>query len=234
MINNKLVILSGPSCVGKTPLINSFYKLYPELAKKLKKIVLYNSRPPRPTEKDGIDYYFRTREKIEEFWGKENCIVIDVRGDLQVLDTSKLLEQLKNNDVLYEGNTYIAKILLQHELLKDINKLSVFLSPFSEQEIAQLKAGWSDKEFKNYVFNIMKSKLLRRANKFGQEFNEKVIENIDQRAADAYHELNDAKLFDFIIDNHDGEDSDNWNEPVPENSDAYLAVQKFSNLLNNA
>ena len=233
MNKNKLIILSGPSCVGKTPLINTFNKLYPQQAANLKKIVLYNSRLPRPSENEGIDYYFRAKEEIEGLNNKKKFIVMEVRGDLQALDTTELLKQLEKSDVFFEGNTYIAKILLQHPLLKNINKLSIFLSPFSKDEVLQLKSNLGEKGFENYVFNTMKSKLIRRAEKFKQEFSEKVLKNIDQRAADAYHELKDANVFDFVIPNHDGEGSDNWDEPIPENSDAYLAVREFFNLLIN-
>jgi len=231
MNKNRLIIITGPSCVGKTPLINAFHKLHPQQAETIQKIVLYNSRSPRPSEKEGIDYYFRKQKEIEELRNKENFIVIEVRGDLQALDSTELLRQLENSDVLYEGNTYIAKILLQHNLIKNINKLSIFISPFSKDEILQFKSDFGEKGFENYVFNTMKSKLLRRVKKFGQELSDKVLNNIDQRATDAYYEINDAGMFDFIIPNHDGEGSDNWEDPIPENSDAYLAAKDFSILL---
>lgn len=233
MKKNRLIILTGPSCVGKTPLINAFQKMYPEQAANLKKIVLYNSRPSRSSEKEGVDYYFKDRSEIESFRNKENYIVTEVRGDLQALDTSELLKQLKKTNVFYEGNIYIAKILLQNPLLNKINNLSIFLSPFSIDEIIELKSELGEKGFENYVFNTMKSKLLRRAKKFNQKLTENILKNIDQRAADAYHELNDAPLFDFVIPNHDGEGSDNWKVPIPENSDAYLVTKKFSTLIND-
>jgi guanylate kinase len=231
MNKNRLIILSGPSCVGKTPLIKAFYKLYSKKAASLKKIVLYNSRAPRPAETEGVDYFFRSKEEFEKLRKKENFVVMNVRGDLQALDTTELIKHLKTGDVFFEGNTYTAKILLQHPLIKNINKLSIFLSPFSKDEILKLKSDLGEKGFENYVFNTMKSKLIRRAEKFKQEFSEKVMNNIDQRAADAYHELKDAWKFDYVIPNRDGEGSDNWEEPIPESSDAYIAVKEFSILL---
>ena len=61
----RLVILSGPSCVGKSPLARDLARFHPELHRRLQKLVLYNSRDPRPGEKDGVDYHFRTRAQIE-------------------------------------------------------------------------------------------------------------------------------------------------------------------------
>jgi len=62
--SGRLVILSGPSCVGKSPLEKALGRFFPELRQRLQKLVLYNSRAPRPGEMDGKDYYFRTREQI--------------------------------------------------------------------------------------------------------------------------------------------------------------------------
>ncbi len=44
----RLIILSGPSCVGKSSLHKALLRLYPEFAARLQKLVLYASRPPRP------------------------------------------------------------------------------------------------------------------------------------------------------------------------------------------
>ena len=233
MNTNKLIILSGPSCVGKTPLVKAFKKLYPEQAASLKKIVLYNNRLPRLNEKDGDDYYFTEQEEIEEMRKKENFIVVEVRGDLQALDVTALLKQLDNNNVFFEGNTYIAKTLLQHPLLKKINKLSIFLSPFSKDEVLKLNSDLGEKEFENYVFETMKSKLIHRTEEFRQELTDEVLENINKRAADAFPELKDAWIYDFVIPNHNSEGSENWEEPISHDSDVFLAIKEFSILLKN-
>ena len=60
-----LIILSGPSCVGKSPLVKALAKFYPALLGTMKSFVLYNSRAPRTGEVDGVDYHFRTRAHIE-------------------------------------------------------------------------------------------------------------------------------------------------------------------------
>jgi guanylate kinase len=51
----RLVILSGPSCVGKSPLAKALGRFHPDLSVKLQPIVLHNSRSPDPaSETDGI------------------------------------------------------------------------------------------------------------------------------------------------------------------------------------
>ena len=68
----RLVILSAPSCVGKSPLRAALAKFYPELWGPLQKLVLFNSRPPRPGEREGVDYHFRSRTQVEDLRTKEH------------------------------------------------------------------------------------------------------------------------------------------------------------------
>ncbi len=44
----RLVILSGPSCAGKGPLCSALETFYPQIMENMHKLVLYNSRQPRP------------------------------------------------------------------------------------------------------------------------------------------------------------------------------------------
>jgi guanylate kinase len=60
------VILSGPSCVGKSALYKSLGKFFSELHKTFHKLVLINTRNPRPSEIDYVDYHFGTRAQIEK------------------------------------------------------------------------------------------------------------------------------------------------------------------------
>lgn len=57
----KILILVGVTCSGKT-------RVGDELVKKhgFEKLVTYTTRPPRPKEKDGVDYYFISRDEFSE------------------------------------------------------------------------------------------------------------------------------------------------------------------------
>ncbi len=44
--SGRLVVLSGPSCIGKSPLVKALAQFHPDLHKKLQPFVLYNSRSP--------------------------------------------------------------------------------------------------------------------------------------------------------------------------------------------
>ena len=101
----------------------------PDLHEKLQPLVLYNSRSPRPGEKDGEDYHFRQRAEIEKLKEKENFVVMDVRSDLQAFDLKELNGSLKKGDVLFEGNPFIGCTLLTHLKLKGIKRLEVCIAP---------------------------------------------------------------------------------------------------------
>ena len=100
----RLVILSGPSCVGKSPLKKALGKFHPHLSSRLKKLVLFNSRAPRPGELDGVNYHFRTRLQVEALTSDSRYAVLEVRGDLQALNVDELKALLQQNDVFFKGN----------------------------------------------------------------------------------------------------------------------------------
>ena len=66
MENGKLIIFSAPSGAGKTSIVKGVLEETPELAFSVSAC----SRPKRPNEQDGVDYYFMTpddfRKKIDK------------------------------------------------------------------------------------------------------------------------------------------------------------------------
>ena len=204
----KLIILSGPSCIGKSPLDKALKKFFPELRNSWQSLVLYNSRDPRPGETDGEDYHFRTRGEIESLKQDERYVVMEVRGDLQALDVLELIEDLDKGDIFFEGNPFVGEILINNPRLEEIEKVSVFISPLSVDEIQYFKTLKVDLE--KLVTDIMRRKLLRRTRRQKTELALSDLENIEIRAKSAFAELHHAGHFDFVIPNYDGEDSENW------------------------
>lgn len=229
--SKRLIIFSGPSCVGKSPLAKTLAKFYPELYSRMKPLVLYNSRQPRPAEIDGIDYHFRTRDEIEKYRNDNRFIVMDVRGDLQALNISELSDSLKQNNILFEGNPFIGKILLTNPLLQDTKKLSIFMSPVSRDEILFLRSVKPAVSLPDLITDIMRSKLMRRTRLQKGALSLSDLGNIEKRAKSAYTELKDAHYFQYVIPNHDGEDSDNWNAFYHPLGDARKALLTFAALL---
>jgi len=230
-LSRRLVILSGPSCVGKSPLEKALAKFYPQLREALRKLVLYNSRAPRPGELEGVDYYFRTRSQVEALRAQSRYAVLDVRGDLQALDVEELRALLEESDALFEGNPFVGRALQTHPGLAGINRLSIFLSPLSKEEVIYLKAPERNVSLPDLLTEIMRRKLLRRVSHMKLELSAKDLENIERRAASTYGELREAWHFDYVIPNHDGEDSDNWEAFYYPLGDARKALKAFAGLL---
>ena len=222
----RFIILSGPSCVGKGPLHEAFIKFYPELAGKLKKLVLCNSRAPRPAEIDGKDYHFLKREEIERWRGNENFIVLEVRGDLQAVDLEQASQALEEGDLFYEGNPFVGR-KLQDAFESKVDILSIFLAPLARDEILYLRSPDRHVSLIDFVTDVMRRKLLRRTQRQKGILSLQDLENIERRAKSAYDELKEAWHFDHVIPNHDGEDSENWNAfyyPVGDARRALLAL----------
>ena len=229
---NRLVILSGPSCVGKGPLHQALTVHHSELASELDLLVLYNSRDPRPGEQDGIHYHFRSREEVENLKSQDGFIVMEVRGDLQGLEVRSILEAIQTGrNPFYEGNPFIASQLLTHPLLAEVPKLSVFLSPLSAVEFEYLSEPERRVDFHSLLTDIMRRKLLRRTIKQKGISGEPDLRNIERRAGSASSEIQLAWQFDHVIPNHDGEDSENWNAFYYPIGDAFEAMSAFAALL---
>jgi guanylate kinase len=195
----RLIVLCGPSCVGKSPLEKALAKFFPEQRNQLRKLLLYNSRAPRPGEVDGVDYHFRPRGHIEELRSSSGFAVLDVRGDLQALDLEELQVLLNHGDAIFEGNPFVGRLLQTHPRLVGVSRVSVFLSPLSREEIIYLKAPERNVSFPDLVTDIMRRKLLRRARRQKNELSLRDLENIETRASSTYRELKDAWCFQYVI-----------------------------------
>lgn len=230
----RLVILSGPSCVGKSPLRAALARLYPKLWAGLQRLVLFNTRAPRPGEQDGVDYHFRSRSQVEALQVPGRFAVLDVRGDLQALDVEELTRLLERGDAFFEGNPYVGRLLQTHPLLANAARLSIFLSPLSKEEIVYLQAPERNIVLPELVTDLMRRKLLRRARRQKGELSLRDLENVEIRAASAYRELQEARHFQYVIPNHDGEDSEHWEAFYYPIGDARKSVEAVAALLQGA
>jgi guanylate kinase len=225
-------MLSGPSCVGKGSLYSALRKFYPDLAGCLKQVVLYNSRDPRPGEQEGVDYYFRSREEIGKLVKEPGFTSAIVRGDLQAIEVASIKEILdQDKDAFFEGNPFIPAKLSDLKELQEIPTLRVFLSPLSQEEILFLKDPIQRTNLEKLLPDIMRRKLLRRTKRQKINLSLNDLENIETRVASAIIELREAWKFDYIIPNHDGEDSEHWNAFYYPIGDARKALMAFVALL---
>ena len=231
---NRLIVLTGPSCVGKSPLLQALRRFYPALADTLRTLVLYNSRPPRPNESDGVDYHFRSRGHIEGLRDDPSFSVIQARADLQALSFVDLDEAVHSGlDPFFEGNPFVAMEIIRAAGERSLPVLDVFMSPLSLREILDLKDRLGSRKLIEFVTRLMKRKLLRRTRRQRTHLTDDVLRDLDVRARSACHELAMTHAFQHVLPNHDGEDSPNWSM-ITLSGDAQRSLDAFVSLLQGA
>jgi guanylate kinase len=169
----KLIVFSAPSGSGKSTIINWLMTEHKEL--KLAFSISCTSRPPRGTERNGVEYFFITPEEFrrriaaDEFLEQEEVYPDRFYGTLksQVEQQSAAGDNVVF-DVDVKGGINIKRFYAEQAL-------SIFIQPPSIEE------------------------LRRRLNSRGTDS----PEVINDRIARAQFELSQAPLFDRIIINDD-------------------------------
>jgi guanylate kinase len=160
--NKKPLIILGPSGVGKDTIINMFLKKYPEIFYKL---VSFTTRKIRKGEKEGIDYFYITKEKFQEKKNENKLIGIQEYNDNFYASDKSKLEELMNKG---------EKIIILNYNIETANKVKVELDfnciailPPSEDELRnRLKhRGTKPEEIEKRMKNSLKEmKLINEAN----------------------------------------------------------------------
>lgn len=128
MRNVKAFVISGPSGVGKDTIVNEVIGRIPELMLSIS----HTTRPKRPGEVDGKDYFFVDRENFEKMLKDEFLEHAEVHGHLY--GTS--IENLKRADK--EGKHLVLVIDVQgaRQVKKKLdNVVSIFIMPPSLDEL---------------------------------------------------------------------------------------------------
>ncbi|HCF37983.1 MAG TPA: guanylate kinase [Thermosipho africanus] len=168
-----LFVVSGPSGVGKTSIISA-------LMNKLENIVFSVScttRPPRPGEVDGVDYFFVSRDKFIEMREKGEFLEwAEVHGNLYGTPKRFVLENIE------KGNRIILDIDVQGALQVKRNfddAVFIFVAPPS--------------------YEVLKERLLKR----GTENSQSMLKRLEN----AKWEMSKIVEFDYLIVNSDLEKS---------------------------
>lgn len=112
-----------------------------------------------------------------------------------------------------------------------ITVLSIFLTPLSREEIEFLQSQEHGLSLADFLNDVMRRKLLRRTQRQKNILSLKDLENIERRAASAYTELKEAWRFEYVIPNHDGEESENWDAFYYPVGDARKTLLTFAQLV---
>ncbi len=169
MAKGLFIVISAPSGTGKSSICQRFLQLCPEI----KFSVSYTSRPPRPNEVDGKDYYFISRK---EFQAR--------------IDQGEFVEWVENY-----GNLYGSSRKNMEAFLHDGQDLLLDIEPRGARKIKQKFKGGI------YVFVLPPSRaeLLNRLEGRGCETDEIIQSRFEQ----AESELKEVSWYDYVIFNKD-------------------------------
>ena len=132
MKKGKLIVVSGPSGVGKDTVVSEYLKLHPEDVLSIS----MTSRPKRDYEVDGVHYYFKTKEGFEEEIEKGNLLEYALyNGNYYGTPKSEVIKRLEDgiNVILVievQGARNIKNMLNEDVLL-------IFVLPPSIEELRE-------------------------------------------------------------------------------------------------
>jgi guanylate kinase len=127
----KLVVITGPSGVGKGTIVRSLLKRHPQLYVSISA----TTRQPRPGETDGTDYYFISKEEFQKAIARNEFLEwTQYAGNYYGTPKTKIAEQIEcGNYIILEielvGARAIAKIMP--------DALRIFILPPSIEELEQ-------------------------------------------------------------------------------------------------
>jgi len=123
-----LIVISGPSGVGKDAVI----KAMKEKGLPFHFVVTMTSRPIRPGEVDGVDYFFVSRERFEELIAADEFIeYANVYGDYKGIPRSQI------RDAMASGKDVILRVDVQGaETVRRLcpEAVLIFLIPANKDE----------------------------------------------------------------------------------------------------
>jgi len=153
-----LLILSGPTCSGK----DSVMKLLLERNKVMQRLVTTNSRSKRGDEKEGVDYYFISRNKFEKLIGEGAFFEwVEYRGHYRGGQKKHVMEALKSGkDVVWRIDVRGVKNI--YEKVKEMVPNSIFViltSPISILKRRSERRKTEDKKWEDWGMNRAKWEL---------------------------------------------------------------------------
>ena len=179
-IKNKPLMIIGPSGVGKDTLISMLINKYP---KYFIKCVSCTTRKPRKNEKDGINYYFISKQEFKE---------LERNG--------QIIGKFKKYDILYGTSKEILNNTLTNDKIVyfDYN-IETAINTFNENTI----------EF-NYIAFLPPSieELENRLIKRGTENKDDIKKRMDYEKVEV-ELINKSKFLNYIIINNDLENAFN-------------------------
>ena len=155
-----MIVISGPSGVGKDSVLRALKKS----GLPIYHVVTANTRAPRPDEKEGVDYFFVTREAFEKMISDDELIEFS-----HVYDDYKGVPKAQIRKAIESGNDVILRLDVQGaEKIKKLypDAILIFLTPADEEEWLQRLGGRRLSQEKDFATRIatVKDELIKARN----------------------------------------------------------------------
>jgi len=199
-MKNRLVVVSGPSGVGKGPIIEWTKKLYfPDL---------YQVK----VRKTKTERHKGTEEDLGFDGKKGNYFQYDCRGVEQRIYLDELDSAIETHDVVLLETYYTTLDFLKDRYESSVDFASTFISPLGADEIGELVG--QENLLESYLPELMLDSLVRRADRDGKVFTRALNREFELRAEGAVNEMVAAHKYRQIISNHCYESDSRWKFPV--------------------
>ena len=151
-----MIILSSPSGAGKTTLVKKISK-----NKNYFTSISHTTRPPRPKEKDGKDYFFISKIKFKELISKKEFLeYANVFNNFYGSSKKIVYEKLEKSqnvlfDIDWQGTKKIKKKKLKYKLL------TVFILPPTKNELYKRLLKRDILHWKDYDYVVVNDDLIK-------------------------------------------------------------------------
>lgn len=170
-----IVAVSGPSGVGKGTVLAKVEELLEKANPgSVGHSISVTTRAPRGQEKDGVEYYFRTKEEFEQMIKDDEIVEYDTYVDNYYGTPAGPLKEMvtKGQDVLFDI-TIEGSLALNRKF--DVDTVTIFILPPSMEELeARLRGRGTETE-----------------------------EKVQKRLAQAKEEIGRAGEFEYLVTNGD-------------------------------
>jgi len=214
MKDKSLIMISGPSGVGKGKIIDlmlwlffqDFYEKTDRYRKDRKELCIVRVYKTQSLGggKAGQSVYGKSNSR--------NVYTFDCRGKEQEIDLDELDKSIENHNVTLIEAYYKTFNFLKNRYNKSIDFIPTFISPLDVNEIKELTR--QGKTLENYLPELMFDSLIRRAERDGKAFTLALAKELKQRAEDSINEMRFAHNYKQVIPNYCYESDSRWNSPI--------------------
>ena len=195
-IINKPLMIIGPSGVGKDTFMQLIINKYPNI---FIKCVSCTTRKPRKNEKEGVNYYFISKEKFNEL-DKNGKIIGKFEKYNTLYGTSQeiLTETLKNDKIVYFDYNIQTAINIFNEKKIEFNYIALLPPSIEELKNRLRKRGSENEESieKRILYAFKEIDLINQS-----DFLTYVIKNDDLRNAFNVFESHVKQLYSHLFEN---------------------------------